>query len=457
MKHLFLILSVWLCSSWAFNGFGETRYGFRIYLKDKGETTCRVEQPEQFLSAEAIERRKQQSVPVTGTDLPISAEYVRQVQQCGCTVVARSKWMQTMAVVAVDSTCCVRLLQLPFIDSVRYVGQWQQEELTFEQEGEARLLAKEEPRKNYYGYAESQIRMLNGIRLHKAGFTGHNRRVAVIDAGFAGVDRMAYFDSLQVAGTYNVASPSETVYAGDEHGTKVLSCLAAKLPGIMVGTAPDATYWLIRSEVRAHELPIEEDYWAAAVEYADSVGVEVISSSLGYSTFDEETLDYTPAVLDGRQSYISQVAGKAAEKGLLLFCSAGNEGASSWKTITVPADAPDVISVGAIDDRKKRCAFSSVGYTADGRVKPDVVALGTQCCVIDAEGEMCFSSGTSFAAPTLAGLAICLWQAYPQLTNRDLIRWLREGSSLSKQPNRELGYGIPDFYRLYKRLRHAYR
>ena len=426
-------------------------------MKDKGETACRVEQPEQFLSVQAVERRQRQGIPVTVADLPISTDYVQHVQQCGCRVVAQSKWMQTMTVVTTDSACCARLSQLPFADSVRYVGQWQQEELAFEQKGEARLLAKEEPRKNYYGYAEPQIRLLNGVRLHKAGLTGRNRRVAVIDAGFVGVDRMAYFDSLQVAGTYNVVSPGETVYAGDEHGTKVLSCLAAKLPGVMVGTAPDATYWLIRSEVRAYELPIEEDYWAAAVEYADSVGVEVISSSLGYSTFDEETLDYTPAVLDGRQSYISQVAGKAAEKGLLLVCSAGNEGAGSWKTITVPADAPDVLAVGAIDDRKKRCAFSSVGFTADGRVKPDVVALGTNCCVIDAEGEMHFSSGTSFAAPTLAGLAICLWQAYPQLNNRDLIRLLREGSSLSKQPNRELGYGIPDFYRLYKRLRHVYR
>lgn len=227
--------------------------------------------------------------------------------------------------------------------------------------------------------------------------------------------------------------------------------MAANMPGIMVGTAPKASYLLIKSEDSDSEYPIEEDYWAAAVEYADSVGVDVISSSLGYFAFDADELSYDQSALDGKSSLISQAAHIAAQKGILMFCSAGNEGNGSWGKITFPSDASDILTVGSITEDKKKSIFSSVGFTADYRVKPDVVALGSGSCVIDPQGNVRYASGTSFATPILAGLGVCLWQALPELSNKEVIALLQQVSSQFKQPDAELGYGIPNIYKAYKK------
>lgn len=317
----------------------------------------------------------------------------------------------------------------------------------------ARLVPADSPLKATYGYAEKQIQMLNGIRLHKAGFRGEGMRVAVIDAGFECVDRISAFDSLKLLGTHNVVFPGASVFEGDDHGTKVLSCVAANAPGIMVGTAPEASYWLIKSEDSRSEFPIEEDYWTAALEFADSVGVDVVTSSLGYFIFDREALSHTPGELDGRTAHISRAARMAASKGLLLFSSAGNEGSGTWEKITFPADVAEIVTVGSVNEEKKKSSFSSTGFTADGRVKPDVVALGTGCCVIDPSGSIRYANGTSFSTPIVAGLGICLWQAFPYLSNQEIIERLRQSGSRRKRPDAELGYGLPDFYKIYKQER----
>ena len=277
--------------------------------------------------------------------------------------------------------------------------------------------------------------------------------MAVIDAGFMNADRMSAFDSLRLLGTYNVVFPGRSVFTGDDHGTKVLSCLAADIPGVMVGTAPKASYLLLKSEDSDSEYPVEEDYWTAAVEYADSAGVDVISSSLGYFVFDTDELSYDRAALDGRTAMISRAAGMAADKGILVFCSAGNEGNGGWEKITFPSDAAGIFTVGAIDEDKKKSGFSSVGFTADGRVKPDAVALGSSSCVIGPGGSVRYVNGTSFATPILAGMGVCLWQSLPWLNNREMIELLHRSSSQYKHPDRELGYGIPDFYKAYKKER----
>ena len=350
-----------------------------------------------------------------------------------------------------DSTVADRLKNLTMVDSVKWV--WKGHDVTPAQEDdqEIRLSPSDAPLKEKYGYAERQIKMLNGIKLHDAGFRGEGIRVAVIDAGFQNVDRICVFDSLQLIGTHNVIYPGRSVYEADDHGTKVLSCMAANMPGIMVGTAPKASYLLIKSEDSDSEYPIEEDYWAAAVEYADSVGVDVISSSLGYFAFDADELSYDQSALDGKSSLISQAAHIAAQKGILMFCSAGNEGNGSWGKITFPSDASDILTVGSITEDKKKSIFSSVGFTADYRVKPDVVALGSGSCVIDPQGNVRYASGTSFATPILAGLGVCLWQALPELSNKEVIALLQQVSSQFKQPDAELGYGIPNIYKAYKK------
>jgi subtilisin family serine protease len=421
-----------------------------LYLKDKGVSETATASPETFLSAEAIERRTKRNVDITLSDVPISSSHIETIAATGVRVVTQSKWMASVVVESEDSLSVERLKALPIVDSVLCV--WQ---------GEDRLRATEcgedtspltpdcdrstEP----YGYSAAQLNMLNGIPLHDAGRKGQGMRIAVIDAGFLHVDRIAAFASLRLLGTHNVVFPGHNVFCEDDHGTKVLSCLAAHLPGVMIGTAPEASYLLIKSEDTRTEFPIEEDYWAAAIEYADSVGVDVVSSSLGYYRFDMADTIYLPSDLDGRTALITRVAQTAADKGMLVVCSAGNEGQHEWEKITFPADAPDVLTVGAIAVNEQLSFFSSKGFTADYRVKPDVVALGSGVCVIDADGNMHYTNGTSFSTPIVAGLSACLWQALPWLDSKELIALIRRTASQAEQPDAERGYGIPDMYKAY--------
>lgn len=447
---------VWLLALVSFSSAihaGEN-FRFRVYLKDKGDSGYSVEKPEEYLSGKAIERRQRQGIAVSESDLPIAQAYLDTLSAMGGTPVLESKWFSTVVVSSSDSLVVERLLSLSIVDSVKWI--WKGDEkagIPGEEKDSSRLVIPDQPVRSYYGYAEEQIKMLDGIKLHEAGFKGDGMTVAVIDAGFMNVDRISAFDSLRLRGTHNVVFPGKSVFVGDDHGTKVLSCLAAVAPGVMVGTAPEAFYWLIKSEDSRSEYPIEEDYWTAAIEFADSVGVDVVSSSLGYFTFDAEGLGYDQSELDGRTALISRAADMASSKGLLLFCSAGNEGGGRWGKITFPADAADVVTVGAITERKKKSNFSSVGFTADYRVKPDVVALGTGSCVIDHSGTIRYANGTSFSTPILAGLGACLWQALPALDNKTIISLLRRYANQYDRPDAELGYGIPDIYKAYKHER----
>lgn len=443
---------VWVCLllvSWVVDA--SPRYRFRVYLNTKGEAGYRVDKPEAFLSAEAIDRRERMGIAIEADDWPIAPAILDQLARTGVKPILTSKWMQTVVVESEDYGVEQTLRQLPMVDSVRFV--WQGEPTTplDRAESRERLTPTKEPKKSPYGYALEQIKLLNGLKLHRAGFRGQGMRVAVIDAGFLNVDRISMFDSLHLLGTYNVVSPQQSVFAEDEHGTKVLSCLAANAPGWMVGTAPEASYWLIKSEDSRSEYPIEEDYYVAALEFADSVGVAVITSSLGYFAFDVDSMSYTQADLDGRTAFISRAAHRAVEKGLLLFSSAGNEGNGTWEKITFPADTEGVLTVGSVTSQKERSRFSSKGLTADGRIKPDLVALGSGSCVVIGSGEISYGSGTSFATPILAGMGICLWQALPQLTPQELIDLLRQSGSRAERPDAELGYGLPDCYKTYKK------
>lgn len=445
--RLVLFLSLFPAWIWA----GDT-YCFRVYLKDKGDTGLTTGQPEAYLSREAIERRNKNKVAITENDFPIASAYLDTLSSTGAEPVVKSKWFATVVMQSTDSTVASRLQQLSIVDSVKWIYKGLPK-APEEADKKERLASSDTPVTDKYGYASGQIKMLNGVKLHEAGYRGQGMRVAVIDAGFLNVDRIAAFDSLRLLGTHNVVFPGKSVFVGDDHGTKVLSCLAANLPGVMVGTAPEASYFLIKSEDSDSEYPIEEDYWTAAVEYADSVGVDVVSSSLGYFTFDADELSFNQANLDGRTALISRAATRAAEKGMLVFCSAGNEGNGEWEKITFPSDADRVFTVGAISEDKTRSNFSSLGFTADGRVKPDAVALGSGSCVIDPSGDVRYANGTSFATPILAGMGICLWQSLPWLSNQDMIALLHRVSSKYKRPNTELGYGIPDFYKAYKQER----
>lgn len=452
IKGLGVLLLLVLSS---FQAGAEEVYRFRVYLNDKGGSDFSIDRPEEFLSEKAIARRLKQNIAITEADLPISRSYMDSLIVAGVTPIVHSRWLVTVVVESRDSFAIEQVANLSIVDSVKWVWKGkvsggacdidrQEVESTNSED-----VFLDEP----YGYAHKQIKMLNGIKLHDKGYRGQGMTVAVIDAGFRNVDKLDAFKHLKIVGTRNFVLPEESVFEEDDHGTKVLSCMAANTRGLMIGTAPEASYWLLKSEDSRSEFPIEEDYWAAAVEFADSVGVDVVSSSLGYFTYDAEGMGYCQTALDGKTALISKMAQLASEKGILLFCSAGNEGNGSWEKITFPSDAAGVLTVGSITSDKKKSIFSSTGFTSDYRIKPDVVALGTGSCVIDPSGNIRYANGTSFSTPILAGLGVCLWQALPWLSNQEIIELLKESSSQSRRPDAELGYGIPDVFKAYKKER----
>ena len=427
-------------------------YCFRVYLNDKGVDAKSVERPEIFLSQETIALRTKRLVDITVSDVPINPSVIEEVLATGCRLVTQSKWMATLVVECEDSLLIEKISVLPMVDSVACV--WygldrQQADVCTDDNN--LLEPSNEKLPDEYGYAEAQIAMMNGIPLHNLGRRGQGMRIAVIDAGFLNVDRIKAFASLQLLGTHNIVFPGCSVFCADYHGTMVLSCMAANLPGWMIGTAPEASYLLIKSEDIRTEFPIEEDFFAAAIEYADSVGVDMVTTSLGYAEFDTPSAVYSHDDLDGQTAFVSKVAEKAVEKGILLINSAGNENDKSWGKITFPGDVSDVLTVGAVTSEMERSNFSSTGFTADYRIKPDVVALGSGVAGIGSDGNVRFSNGTSFSAPIVAGLGACLWQSLHWLSNREIVALIQQTASQADRPDVEKGYGIPDFYKAYRK------
>ena len=428
----------------------EKSFCFRLYLKDKGESSFDTFLPEEFLSPESVERRMLWETFIDEADIPISQSYLDRLTEEGVSIITQSKWMKTVVVESADSLIVERLATIPFVDSIQcvWVNEWR---LHAEPcpDDTSYYTADYKPVDNPYGEAALQTEMLNGAYLHNAGYRGKGMRIAVIDAGFMNVDKMDAFSSLNLIGTLNIVSPERSVFCENDHGTKALSCMAANISGVMTGTAPEASYLLIKSEDTRGESPIEEDFWAAAVEYADSVGVDIISTSLGYYEYDGISDYYKKEDLDGQTAFVSCVAAIAAKKGILIVVSAGNTGNTEWEKVTFPADVRDVLTVGSVTSDKEKSNFSSVGLTADYRIKPDVVALGTGTRVIGSLGQVQYVNGTSFSTPIVAGMAACLWQAWPLLKNTEIIKLIKDSSSKSQNPDSQMGYGIPDMFNAY--------
>lgn len=419
---------------------------YRVSLRDKRATEYALQQPERFLSPKAIERRRRQGIGIDSTDLPVCGSYVEAIRRQGVRVVTMGKWENFVTVACRDSAQAQALAALPFVREVKRV--WQAPHGPAERAQRAELLnAPRLYRDSIYGPAVTQVAMSRGDRLHEAGFRGEGMTIAVIDAGFHNLDRIKALDNLRILGTRDFVSTHSDIYAESDHGLCVLSCMGANRPGVMIGTAPEASYWLLRSEDEASEQPVEQDYWCAAVEFADSVGVDVVNTSLGYYAFDNPADNYELRHLDGHHALMSRQASRMADKGMVLVCSAGNAGMGSWKKITPPADAHHVLAVGAIDKEGLLAPFSSVGNSADGRVKPDVVAVGVRADVIRPDGNQGFANGTSFASPILCGMVACLWQACPQLTAKQLIELVRRSGDRADHPDNIYGYGMPDVWK----------
>jgi len=418
---------------------------YRIFLTDKNNNSYSISNPEQFLSEKAINRRINQNIELTENDLPVSDFYIDSLKSFGLTILNKSKWMNSVVVFSTDLELIDTLDNIGFIKSVQKVNLKATSEISLVNK------IKSFNSENVLNYGESgaQISMLNGHVLHQHNFLGQGMTIAVIDAGFYNVDILPAFDSLfynnQIVETYDFVNRNTEIYSDHSHGMKVLSIIGGNLPGKLIGTAPKANFLLLRSEDANSEYPIEEDNWASAAEFADSAGADIINTSLGYTEFDDPAQNYTYINMDGNTAFISRAADIAASKGILVVVSAGNSGADEWKYISAPADADSVLTVGAVDAYAGYVSFSSQGPTYDGRIKPNIAAMGYQTIFQDISGEIARGNGTSFSAPIISGLAACLWQALPNLTNMEIIALIEQSAHQYSTPDNELGYGIPDF------------
>lgn len=418
------------------------QYMFRLQLKDKNGTEYSISKPEEFLSVRALERRIRQNITIDSTDIPVSKKYCTEIEKRGGKIVARSKWMNTVSVSCTDSLLVEILKDLRFVDSATFV--WKND-TTVKGGNSLKPVKLPEPKaENKYGYGYDQIKMLNGESLHSKEFKGKGLEIAIIDAGYQNLKDILLLDNVFIRGIKDFVYNGIDILKSSNHGLNVLSILASNRPNIYVGTAPEAKYWLLKSEDGRSEYPIEEDYWIAAAEYADSVGVDLINTSLGYTKFNPLAQSYNQLQLDGKTAFISKAAKIATQKGIFVVISAGNEGSKTWRNISAPADVDDVLTVGSVRKDSTLSYFSSVGLTADERIKPDVVALGSKINVIGEDGNVTYNSGTSFSGPVMCGMAACLWQAYPQLTNLQLLYIIRRSANRFDKPNESYGYGIPD-------------
>lgn len=421
-------------------------YRYRVSLTDKKGCGYSIKHPEAFLSAKALARRNRYGLKVDEYDLPVSQQYVKQLTNLGLRIHNMSKWNNTVVVETADTLKMQQVRALPFVKGICRVWESPDSVAIIDRSKRADEVTNQRDTMltNYYGYGRNQVEMLGVDRLHQAGFRGKGVTIAVIDGGFYNADLMRGIDQTHILGTRNFVRPGKSVFEELDHGMMVLSCMAANEPHYLVGTAPEANFYLIQSEDEESEQLIEEDNWCAAIEYADSLGCDVVTSSLGYYNFDHPYMNHHYYDLNGRTAVNSKSASLAASRGLLVLNSAGNSGRGTWKKIGFPADATDILTVGAVDSVGVNTTFSSLGNSADGRIKPDVMAQGEMSMVYDDDGTVVGVNGTSFSCPTMCGAAACLVQAFPHKRPTEIIRALQLSGNNAQHPDNIFGYGIPN-------------
>jgi subtilisin family serine protease len=423
-----------------------------VHLADKEGTPYSIGHPEAFLSQKAIDRRLKQSIEVILEDLPVNPQYVAQIDDLSddIQVFFTSKWLNNV-LVQCPSESVSMVEGLPFVESVEYVAPG--EKLT-NQKTRSRTSNKKQRKKTRQVQApatDRQNEMLGITQMHEDGFKGKEIDIAIMDGGFKGVQNISYFGHLfendQLLYTYDYVSSGQNVYQYSDHGTKVLSLMAGYKAEEYVGASYESNYYLFVTEDVCNncEHRIEEYNWLYAAEFADSAGVDIINTSLGYSIFQDPAMNYSIDDLDGKTAIISISASIAASKGILVVSSAGNEGNNSWGYITAPADAENMLSVGNVDFDGNRWLGSSHGNTFDGRTKPNLAAPGAGVAVINDAGNIVGGTGTSFSSPMTAGLAAGVWQANKALNATELRFFLQQSANQAATPDSLLGFGIPNY------------
>ncbi|MEI8085385.1 MAG: S8 family peptidase [Paludibacter sp.] len=439
--HLSIILLLFIAISIQAS---TTSYYFYVQFANKNNSPYSLTNPSEFLSAQSIARREHRAPIYDSTDLPINPSYLSQVNNLGVNIHNRSKWMNGVTVLIRDSSVMSQVRALSFVKFVQYTGKL---------DGAATISAKKIKTTINYGTATSQIDQLNGKYLHNLGYRGKDIVIAILDAGFNNANTNIAFDSLRLQGrllgTKDIINPNSNIFAEDGHGAMVLSTMTGNLPNQFLGTAPDASFWLIRTEYVPTEYLVETDFWASGIEFADSVGVDVVNSSLGYTEFDDASMNFTYADMNGKVSRASRAATLAAQKGIIVVNSAGNDGNKAWHNIGVPADAEGIVTVGAVTSTGSPSSFSSFGPSSDFRVKPEICSMGTSAAVVSTSGTTISGNGTSFASPIMAGMMACFLQAsksiYPPCDVPTLLKTVFESGSLYANPTAQMGYGIPNF------------
>lgn len=436
-----------------------------IFLEDKPSADTFIANPSRMLSAKALDRRINQGISLDKKDVPVEQSYYNQVKSSfGLTVLAKSKWLNALHVHAPQIIITALKDRNPFISEVVYADR-----SLNTKSGHVSVQNKMQFKNKFgsvtndfnYGSSLAQIEMLKADVLHKKGFTGKGVVIAVMDGGFPNVNTLEVFkhlrDDNRILGGYDFVERSTNFYTGISHGTQVLSTMGGLINRgdlNFVGTAPDASFYLFITEDGENEVPLEESLWVEAAEKADSLGVDIINTSLGYSTFDNPRYNYTYADLDGQTAFITRGAEIATSRGIIVVNSAGNEGNKAWKYITMPGDAKSVLTVGAVASSKNVVAFSSVGPTPDGRTKPDVMALGYLASVIYRDiATPSMANGTSFSSPIMAGTIACLRQAYPNKNASEIVEQIKKGGDRYTTPDNNYGYGIPNFELIYENLK----
>jgi hypothetical protein len=431
-----------------------------IEFKDKAQSpycTCR---PWEFLSARALARRARAGIAVVDNDLPVNPAYLNALRSKNVRIHHTSRWMNAATVIT-DSSGAASLRSLPFIQQITYVGRHIVPKEPKDRPLKRRIVTTSYPKAGEgaddLGYAGLQNSLLNLPLLYYAGVKGDGMWIAVMDGGFNNVDTMPFFDSIALTGRlfpgWDFVEHDGGIYESAQHGTAVLSVMGANLPGYFVGAAPHATYFLVKTEDTAGEYPVEETNWIAGAEWADSVGVDIINASLGYTSFNDTTLSHNFKQLDGKTAIGSIGAAIAATKGMIICNSAGNSGDEPWRYVGVPADAKGVIAVGAVTSASTRADFSSMGPTADGRIKPDLVAPGEQVVVAgDVGTELGLSNGTSLASPMLAGGLAALWSDFPEKNANEILEAVYQAADQNTEPDNERGYGLPNLAKAWLHL-----
>jgi hypothetical protein len=427
-----------------------------VFFADKENVEVSLADPILIMTQEAIDRKELHGTAIDERDVPVNENYITQIKNAtGITVRSKSKWMNCVYIIGSQPNI-EALLDLPFVTNVEYAdkslnlfpGAPIESKFSLEEAGQNVIYN--------YGAATNQIEMLSGDYLHELDYSGEGMIVAVLDAGFPSIDTNPGFqkmrDENRILGTYDFEARTENVDGTSSHGFVTSSDIGGFLQNEFVGTAPQASFYFFVTEYTPSETPVEEAWWVEALERSDSLGVDVVNTSLGYRGFDNPNYDHTYEDLDGQTTFSARGANIAFDKGMILVTSAGNGGNTSFPTVGTPGDSPGTLTVGAVNSNGIYVAFSSIGPTVDGRVKPDVMAQGSNAAVINTGGNIDFSSGTSFSSPIMAGVITCLWQSRPDVPNGHIMQIVRESANLYNNPTDQMGYGIPNFENAYLAL-----